>query len=110
MGPNGTIGAAFIFLACLAAQSESILGLGLAYGNDKRMKNEILEEGTVRGGGDHEGTVEGDDDVPGGETVPLSVLGELEEEVLLELEKSSVTSPLSVLDEFVVAGEVKTPS
>lgn len=82
MGPNGAIGASFILLACLAAQSESVLDLietGSSYGDDKRKNNEILEENIVTQGG----LVEGDDDSPGGETVPLSVLDELEVDMLL---------------------------
>lgn len=77
MGPNGAIGAVFILLACLTAQSESILDLmetRSSYGDDKRKNNEIPEENTVN----HEGIVEGDDDGPGGETVLLSVVDELD--------------------------------
>ena len=70
VGPNGAIGAMFILLACLTAQSESILDLMESYGSDKRKNNDK----TVN----HEGIVEGDDGGPVGATVPLYVLDELD--------------------------------
>lgn len=94
MGPNALIGAAFIFMACLAAQSEQILamvGKGGGKDTDSSQMMQLEGEAELSHAGSGEDRTE--------DAFPLSMLDEMEPGAESELELSF---DMSLLKEFNV--------
>lgn len=94
MGPNALVGAAFILMACLTAQSEQVLALvGMGGGEDTDSSQMMLEDG-----GEAELSQTGSEIDRTEDAFPLSMLDEVEPRTESEHELSFDVSLLKEFD------------